>query len=49
LDPKTGDAVATSVISEHYIGCNVQKGAPAPPPSNFTQMPIPRGAIAESC
>jgi hypothetical protein len=32
----------------YYIGCKVGKGAPDPPPSNFTRIPIPRAAIVEA-
>jgi hypothetical protein len=33
----------------NYIGCQVEKGAPKPPPENFTQILIPAGTIVESC
>jgi len=49
LDPQTGGVMLDGCELGTYIGCNVQKGAPNPPPSNFTQIPIPRGAIVEGC
>jgi hypothetical protein len=48
LDPQTGDAVLINLDLGSFAGCHVDKGAKnAPPPSNFTRRPIPRGTIVE--
>jgi hypothetical protein len=47
LDPETGEVVADSADFGSYIGCKVDKIKA--PPTNFSQMPIPRGAIVETC
>jgi hypothetical protein len=49
LDHQTGQVVADSADFGSYIGCKVDKSAPEPPPSNFSRIPIPRGAIVASC
>jgi hypothetical protein len=50
LDPHTGEVIVQGYELEgHYIGCKVDKNAPKPPPGNFTRIPIPAGAIVESC
>ena len=49
LDPRTGEAIMTYSESGDYIGCNVDDDAPNPPPYQLGRMPIPRGAIVETC
>ena len=49
VDPKTGEVIAGHEDFGSYIGCKVDKGAPEPPPSHFSRIPIPRGAIVETC
>jgi hypothetical protein len=49
VDPKTGEVIADDRDFGRYIGCKVDKGAPEPPPSHFSRIPIPRGAIVETC
>jgi len=49
VDPKTGEVVAGTGDFGNYIGCNVDQNASEPPPSHFTRIPIPPGAIVETC
>jgi hypothetical protein len=48
LDPDTGEVISYSADFGDYIGCKFDKGAAEPPPSNFSRIPIPRGAIVEA-
>jgi hypothetical protein len=45
LDPQTGEAF--DLETGTFIGCKIDKGAADPPP--FRRIPIPAGAIVESC
>ena len=49
LNPQTGEVMLGSCELGTYIGCTVDKDAPDPPPSNFTRIPAPPGAIVETC
>jgi hypothetical protein len=49
LDPRAGEVIMTYSESGDYIGCNVDEDAPNPPPFQLGRMPIPHGAIVESC
>jgi hypothetical protein len=49
LDPHTGEVVLRGFELGRYIGCKVDKAAPEPPDRCFTRIPIPAGAIVESC
>jgi hypothetical protein len=49
LEPETGEVVADTGDFGSYIGWKVEKRAKEPPPSHFARIPIPRGAIVESC
>jgi hypothetical protein len=49
FDPESGEVVLQGWELGHYIGCKVDKAAPEPPPSNFTRIPVPAGAIVETC
>ncbi len=49
LDTRTGEVVLQGWELGNYIGCQVDKGAPKPPPDNFTRIPIPAGTIVEDC
>ena len=49
LDPQTGDVLLDSCELGRYLGCTVDEDASDPPPSNFTRIPVPPGAIVENC
>ena len=47
VDPETSEVVAYVKDFGSFIGCKANKNAPEPP--HFSQIPIPRGAIVETC
>jgi hypothetical protein len=49
IDHQTSEVVADIDDFGNYIGCKVDKRAQEQPPSHFTRIPIPRGAIVETC
>jgi hypothetical protein len=49
VDSETGGVVADTGDFGSYIGCKVDKRAQEPPPSHFGRIPIPHGAILETC
>jgi hypothetical protein len=49
FEPSSGVVILQHWDLGNYVGCHVESGAPKPPPSNFTRIPIPAGAIVETC
>jgi hypothetical protein len=49
FSPETGEVIADIGDFGAFIGCKVDENAQRPPPSSFTQIPVPRRAIIETC